>query len=241
MKLKPKVLLCCAFFLALAGCGGGPRPLSGNQLAVVAVPDLPPPPAYQNDKGTGYTLGPLDTLDIDVFGVDELSRQQIQIDAEGRIAFPLAGTVTVTGMTIDDLARELERRLRGRYVRDPKVTVNLRKAVSQAVTVEGAVKEPGLYPAFQGMTLMRAIASAKGETEFAKLKEVVIFRQVGNQSMAALYSLDAIRRGNYADPKVYPNDVVVVGDSPGRRMFSTLLQSAPALLTTPLVALIQKN
>jgi polysaccharide export outer membrane protein len=184
--VKIKLLFCCVFFLVLESCGGGPRPLSGEHLAVVAVPELPPPPAYQNDTGKGYVLGPLDTVDIDVFGVEELSREQIQIDSSGRIAFPLAGTVTVTGMTIDDLARELEGRLRGTYIRDPKVTVNLRKAVSQAVTVEGAVKEPGVYPAYRGMTLMRAIASANGESEYAKLKEVVVFRQVGDQSMAAL-------------------------------------------------------
>jgi polysaccharide export outer membrane protein len=239
--VKLKILFCCAFFLGLGACGGGPRPLSGERLAVVAVPELPPPPAYRGDVGTGYALGPLDTVDIDVFGVEDLSRKEIQIDANGRIAFPLAGTVTVTGMTIDDLARALEDRLRGRYIRDPKVTVNLRKAVSQAVTVEGGVKEPGVYPAYRGMTLMRAIASANGETEFAKLNEVVIFRQVGSQSMAALYSLEAIRAGNYADPEIYPNDVVVVGDSPGRRMFTTLLQSAPALLASPIVALIQNN
>ncbi|WP_196782026.1 hypothetical protein, partial [Salmonella enterica] len=75
------------------------------------------------------------------------------------------------------------------------------------------------------MTLMRAVATAKGTTEFAKLDDVVIFRTVNGQKMAALYNLKAIRQGAYDDPEVFANDVVVVGDSPARRLFKDILTS----------------
>jgi polysaccharide export outer membrane protein len=52
--------------------------------------------------------------------------------------------------------------------------------------------------------------------------------------MAALYNLGAIRRGIYPDPKIYANDIVVVGDSKAKRMFQQFTQMFP-LLTTPLV------
>ena len=67
-----------------------------------------------------------------------------------------------------------------------------------------------------------------------------MFRTVNGQNMAALYNLDAIRRGYYEDPEIFANDVVVVGNNPARRIFRDVLTAAP-LLTTPIIALLQNN
>ena len=100
------------------------------------------------------------------------------------------------------------------------------------------MREPGLYPVIGRMTLIRAVATAKGTDEFAKLDDVVVFRTVNGQQYAALYNLKSIRRGGYPDPEVFANDVVVVGDSAARRFFKNALQVAP-LLTTPIILLLQ--
>jgi polysaccharide export outer membrane protein len=105
------------------------------------------------------------------------------------------------------------------------------------VTVDGQVNEPGLYPVVGRMTLMRAVATAKGVSEFAKMDDVVVFRTVNGQKMAALYNLKAIRRGNYDDPEIYANDIVVVSESSARRLFKDALQVLPAI-ATPLVVLL---
>jgi polysaccharide export outer membrane protein len=76
-------------------------------------------------------------------------------------------------------------------------------------------------------------------TEFARLQDVVIFRTVGEQQMAALYNLSAVRRGAYPDPEIFAGDVIVVGDSPARRLFRDVLQASP-LFVTPIVALLQR-
>jgi polysaccharide export outer membrane protein len=141
----------------------------------------------------------------------------------------LAGTIPAGGKTPAEVAAMISERLRGRYVRDPQVTVNLKETVSQVVTVDGDVREPGLYPVVGNMTLMRAIATAKGTTEFADSGNVVVFRTVNGQKMVALYNLTAIRRGNYDDPAIYPNDVITIGESQARRFFHDFLQLAPAL------------
>ena len=57
--------------------------------------------------------------------------------------------------------------------------------------------------------------------------------------MAALYNLGAIERGNYPDPAIYPDDMVVVGDSPSRRLFDNILRGA-SILASPLVVLVQQ-
>jgi polysaccharide export outer membrane protein len=88
------------------------------------------------------------------------------------------------------------------------------------------------------MTLMRAIATAKGLDEFANQSDVVVFRTVEGQKLAALYNLKAIRRGAYEDPEIFANDVVVVGDSSARRLFRDIIQASP-LLTTPLIVALQ--
>jgi polysaccharide export outer membrane protein len=166
---------------------------------------------------------------IDVFGVPDLSQKEIQADTSGNISFPLVGTVPAGGKTPAEVAALIADGLRGKYIRDPQVTVNLKETVSQVVTVSGDVKEPGLYPVVGHMTLMRAIATAKGVGDTADTGNVVVFRTVNGQKMAALYNLTAIQRGNYDDPEIYPNDVVVLGDSQARRLFRDFLQLAPAL------------
>lgn len=234
--------------LALTSCAGpgqlGPAKRLGSATSDVQIAnsnELPAPTrADLIEQNRPYLIGPFDKLVIDVFGIEELSKKEVQTDAGGRISFPLAGIVEAAGKTPGELETIIEERLRGRYVRAPQVTVNLKDTVSQVITVDGQVKEPGLYPVIGRMTLMRAVATAKGVGEFAKLEDVVVFRTVGGQKMAALFNLKAIRRGYYDDPEVYANDVVVVGDSQARRIFKDTLQIVP-LLTTPLILLLQKR
>lgn len=242
-KLEPLVVARTFFVfllsMTLAACAGGPPLRSSESLTVTSATALPPPQGVASVGDPSiYRIGPFDRLSVSVLSVPELT-QNVQVDASGRIALPLIGSLEASGKTPDELTEEIGSRLRGRYVRDPQVAVNVAETVSHVVTVEGEVREPGLYPVLGNMTLLRSIASAKGTSEFARLDDVVIFRTVGDQHFAALYNLRAIRRGAYPDPTVYANDVVVVGDSPARRLFRDILTAAP-LLTTPLIALIQR-
>lgn len=234
-----KILVSIIMAAGIAGCAGTPPPQPSAQLTV--IPDsqgLPAP--NRGDLAAAdrpALIGPLDTINVDIFNVPELSRE-MQVDASGRISMPLIGAVDARNKTAEELATAIENALQGRYVRNPQVTVNIKSSVSQVVTVDGEVKEPGLYPVTNQMTLMRVIASAKGLSEFAKQEQVVILRTVDNQRMAGLYDISAIRRGAYADPSVYANDVVIIGDSPQRRLFRDIVSLAP-LLAAPLVAIVR--
>lgn len=230
------VLLACC----VAGCGAR-LPLQSNARLTVIQDSTALPAPDRNDLTAAdrpSLIGPLDTIQVDVFNVPDLSRE-VQVDASGRISIPLAGTIDARGKTSEELARLIEAALRGRYVRNPEVTVNIKSSVSQVVTIDGQVVEPGLYPVTNQMTLMRAIASAKGLSEFARQDDVVILRTVGANKMAGLYNIAAIRRGVYDDPLIYANDVVVVGDSPQRRLFRDFVSLSP-LLAAPLIAILQR-
>ncbi len=223
----------------LAACSG-PAVVGGDPSIHVVSSGVMPPPQASDLTMTDrpYLVGPFDKLKIDVFGIEDLSDKEVQVDASGRLAFPLAGTIEVAGKTPEEVAGMLRQRLIVGHVRDPQVTVNLTDTVSQVMTVEGEVREPGLYPVIGRMTLVRAIARAKGTTEFSRLDDVVVFRTVEGKQLAALYNLRSIRRGLYSDPDIYANDVIVVGDSKARRLFRDLVQLSP-LLSTPLIIAFQ--
>ncbi|WP_374525844.1 polysaccharide biosynthesis/export family protein [Sphingopyxis sp.] len=227
----------------LAGCAGKAPPVaSAPNAPTTLLAELPVPESSDVIRSTRLAfIGPFSELRVEVFGVPELQRD-ILTDGEGNFAFPLIGTVAAAGKTPDKIAEEVQARLAGRYIRDPHVTVNFLStdnplaAQSRVVTVDGQVNKAGAYPVVGRVTLMRAVALAGGLNEFAKLDDVIVFRDVGAKNYVGIYNLGAIRRGNYADPEIFPNDIVIVGDSPARRRFKDILQVVPALLS-PLILL----
>jgi polysaccharide biosynthesis/export protein len=276
--------LSLAGVLALSACaeerrlGEDPH----RPLVVTKKTELPPPTGADLVAATtAYRIGPLDKLSIAVFDVPDLSGE-FQTDAAGRLSLPLIGEIDASSETPSELAATIAAKLRERFMRDPQVTVNVKETTSQAFTVDGQVAQPGSYPMqgnmslvravatakgagefarledvvvfrtvdgqvaqpgsypMQGnMSLVRAVATAKGAGEFARLEDVVVFRTVDGQRMAALYNLDAIRKGLYPDPKIYANDLIIVGDSKARRMFQQILTVAP-LLSTPVILVLEK-
>ena len=221
----------CVATLLLSACGG-PQLIGRPGMKVVKGDDLAMP--SRDDlilAQRSYLIGPFDRVAIDVYNVPELSRT-VQVDASGKIQLPLAGEIVASGNTPAELAATVADRLRGRYVRDPQVTVNT-ETVNQTVTVDGQVKKPGLYPVTGRMTLVRAIATAEGPTEFAKDDFVAVFRRVKGQDLAAVYNLQSIRQGIYADPEIYPNDVVLVGESRSKRVFKDAVQLGTDAIAVP--------
>lgn len=220
------------------GSAGKAPPPSERAITISQGVSLPEPQLADFTVGERpYHIGPFDKLMVDVFGLPEFTRE-IQADAGGKIAFPLIGTLDATGKTPSELSAMIEQGLRRAHVRNPEVTVNIKEVASKFVTVDGEVQQPGVYPVTGKMSLIKAVATARGVSENAKLDDVVVFRTVGGKKMAALYNLKSIRKGYYEDPELFANDVVIVGDSPARRIFRDALQIVPTL-TYVLVALLK--
>lgn len=237
-KMKSWFVLAGAAGLMVSGCAS-PKFEGRPELTVTSQAALPPPDgAALIAQERPYLIGPFDELQIDVFGSAELSRS-VQVDANGQIDMPFVDALDAAGKTVGEVAVLVEERLKGRYVREPQVNVRLTQT-SKRITVDGDVKEPGLYPVAGRMTLMRAVATAKGLGEYARPTHVVVFRRVGNKEMAALHDLRAIRLGAYPDPELYANDVVVVGTSQARRIFRDVL-SASGLIMAPVIALLNRR
>lgn len=228
--------LACACTHSIAGSG-----LGGPTVTRVDTSELPGPQG-QTGREQVYVarLGPLDKLVIDVMDLPDMADRHVSVDGGGYISLPIAGAVEVGGLTLQEAGDRISQQLRAGFVRDPRVSINVEESRSNYVTVDGEVQQAGNYPVLPGLTLMRAVAGARGTTEFAKLREVVIHRTVNGRQMIALYDLAAIRSGAYSDPVLYPNDVVVVGNSPGRRLLQQVVAVAPLFLS-PLVTVLNNN
>ena len=100
--------------------------------------------------------------------------------------------------------------------------------VKTSYAVEGDVREPGVFEALPGATLLSALAQAKSPTNTASLSQVMVFRTVGGQRMGARFSLSQIRGGSAPDPQILAGDTIVVGHSSSKGAWREFLLAAPA-------------
>lgn len=198
--------------------------------ATRAQPPAPLSPAYPTSALLDYRIGPLDKLNITVFQVKDLTIEKLQVDASGQILLPLIGAVMAQGKTTSELSTEIAARLASHYLQNPQVSVVVEEAVSEKVSVEGAVVESGVFPLKGRTSLLEAVAMAKGAAKDANLRKVSIIRTVDGQPRAATFDLEAIRRGRAGNPEIFGNDVVVVGSSGGKRFWHGVIEALPVLI-----------
>jgi polysaccharide export outer membrane protein len=209
--------------LLVAGCAGTRGgPIAYNQE--LAEPDAPQVLTLAED----YRISPLDTLRVNVFQVPDLSGE-FEVDLTGHIALPLLGNVKAVDMTTAQLDQMLTQRLGAKYLQSPDVAVGVKSSARRALTIDGNVRNPGLFPVNGPMTLVQAVALAKGTDENANLRRVAIFRQIEGKRQAAAFDLVSIRRGEMEDPKVFAGDIIVVDGNNVRTIQREILTALPIL------------
>lgn len=231
MRNWTRVLWVVWLAVLLVGCaGGGTRPGSGGAMAGV---DLPPPDttaasgAYEG--ATDYRIGAMDLLQISVFGVQDLDKE-VRVNSNGQISLPLVGGVMAGGRTIPELEAELAKKYADGFLQNPQVSVFVKEYSSQRITLEGAVKKPGIYPITGKTSLLQAIALAEGvDDKVADLGGIVVMRQVGGKRQAAVYDLRQVRKGLVEDPQIYGDDIVVVEQSGSKSALRRFIETVPAI------------
>jgi polysaccharide biosynthesis/export protein len=208
--------------MLVTGCAASRGGQIPYDVADFGTPDAPKVAKVDD----AYKLAPLDTVTVSVYQVAELSRDY-QIDQSGRITMPLIGRVDAVGVGTTELGALIAKRLDEKYLRNPNVIVSLKESASQVVTVDGSVRNPGIYPATAPLTLVQVVALARGTDEFANPRRVAIFRTISGKRMAAAFDLTSIRRGEMKDPAIFPGDTVVVDGSGVKKAQRDILQSLP--------------
>lgn len=223
--LKPRMPLTAgaiaAGLLLLGACAdtrGGTIPYDRP----LSAPDEPRIVALESN----YKIAPMDQLGIKVFKSEDLTGDY-EVDLAGRISLPFIGEVEAANLTTAQLDERLTQKLGEKYLENPDVAVSIKRSTARVVTVDGAVRESGSFPVSGPMTLIQAVALAKGTTEEANARRVAVFRTIQGQRQAAAFDLTAIRRGQAPDPQIYPGDIIVVDGSGIKAMQKQILQSLP--------------
>jgi polysaccharide export outer membrane protein len=190
-------------FLALLGC-------SGNDYPAVSEDQRNLQPDYD------YVIGPGDTMEIFVWGNEELTTTGI-VRPDGKFTTRLVEDLPASGKTSTELAREIEKAY-AEYVRQPVVSVIVNGFVGvpgQQVRVVGEATIPSTVPFRQHMTLLDLMISVGGMTEFASGNNSVLIRTENGQKNS--YSLrldDLIKDGDIsANMALLPGDIVIISES----------------------------
>lgn len=124
--------------------------------------------------GSDYVLGPGDQLVIEYWG-SASQRLQVNVDREGRVVLPEAGSILVAGRTLGD-AQQLIKNALSRQFKNIAVDVSLGRLRSVRVYVVGDVKNPGAYDITALSTALSALLAAGGPTDTGSLRLVKHFR-----------------------------------------------------------------
>lgn len=196
--------------MTLTGCGG--QQTGGPQLPAATFV------AQQEGPGEEYVIGPLDQLTIFVWRNPELGAQ-VQVRPDGRISTPLITDMPAVGKTPTMLAQDIRLQL-SRYINDPIVSVivnNFSGTYSQQVRVIGATERPASIPFRANMTLLDAMISVGGLSEYAagnRARLIRYDRGTGRQQEFAIRINDLIRRGDTsANVRLQPGDVIIIPES----------------------------
>ena len=215
--------LLMAAAVSIAGCAdtrGGSIPYD----RVLAAPDE----AKFETLETNYKIAPMDKLAIKVFKMDDLSGDY-DVDLSGNISLPLVGQLQAANLTTEQLDNQLTQKLGSKYLEHPDVSVAIKASTAHVVTVDGAVRDGGRFPVAGPISLIQAVAMAKGTSDDANARRVAVFRTIGGQRQAAAFDLTSIRRGQSPDPQIYPGDIVVVDGSSLKAAQKQILSSIPLL------------
>jgi polysaccharide biosynthesis/export protein len=121
-------------------------------------------PSVLVDPSEDYRIGPRDVIEIQVADAPELSITP-QVTANGSFLMPYLGRIVAQGRTPEELAMFIADRLRGRYLKDPRITVVVKQYNSRSFFIQGAVRSPGVYQIESRASLYKLINLAGGLME----------------------------------------------------------------------------
>lgn len=150
---------------------------------------------------SNYQLDAGDEIRILVYDEPDLTVELI-INDDGNINFPLIGLISVTNKTTPQVQALIHDKLKGDYLLNPSVQVDI--ITYRSFYIHGEVKKPGGYPYQPGLTIDQAIALAGGLTERASVSKIYIKESKNSDNKADKVNL------TYA---VSPGDIITIEQS----------------------------
>src|SRR2546426_459321 len=168
---------------------GTVRLLAVVLLVIVAGASVRPTAAQE------YTIGPGDVLKVTVWGHDDLSKEY-PVTLDGRVPFPLIGSVPAVGLTTTEFAKRLRDLLEKDYLVNPQVIVAVKEYLSRKVHVIGDAEKPGLFYLTGPTTLLEVLSKAGGLSKSAGKDVLVVRATPGTGSSILRFDLRKIQAGD---------------------------------------------
>ena len=158
----------------------------------------------------GYVIGEEDVLSISVWKEPEITRV-VPVRPDGKISLPLVNDVQAAGLTPMQLAMVITEKLR-KFITEPQVTVIVTAINSRRVYLVGEVARAGAFPMLPNMTVLQALSSAGGFTQFANLKGIYVLRFENGKQVKMPFNYKEVLKGNRPEQNVIlkPGDTIVV-------------------------------
>ncbi len=163
-----------------------------------------------------YLIGPGDTLNIFVWGNQEVSGA-VKVRPDGLITTPLVEDLVASGKTPTRLARDMEKQL-AKYIKSPVVTVTVADFVgrpSEQIRIVGEAAKPMAIPYREQITLLDVMISVGGLTEYAAGNSATIVRVANGKRRQYRVRLDdLIKDGDItANVNMRPGDILIIPES----------------------------
>jgi polysaccharide biosynthesis/export protein len=204
MSVSASVVLALMLFLSGRQTTQGQKPSDGT-------PAVKPAPAAQVTGGEEeYKIGPQDVLRIDVWKEPEITRT-VPVRPDGKISLPLLNDVQAAGLTAGQLSAFITEGLK-KFINSPQVTVSVSEINSRRVYVTGEVAHAGAFPLLPNMTVLQALSSSGGFTQFAKVKGIYVLRTEDGKQVKHPFNYKEVLAGRSQEQNItlQPGDVIVV-------------------------------
>lgn len=206
-----------ALLAVAAVLGAGPAALAQPGSESPGEAAQPATPLPEN-----YTIGKSDVLQIQVFGLDELDIKS-RVHLDGTVSLPLLGIVPLEGLTVDEAERKIARLLsEGQLIHDPQVSIFVEEFVSRGVSVQGAVRVPGVYQMMGTQTVLEVLGRAGGIDGQEAGSRIFVIRKQDDGTQETV-EIDAGRLVELGDTtqnvELRPGDIVLVPHEKRHRVY----------------------
>ncbi len=204
------MFLAAALLLPLSGLSAQEKTNAKESKAPArAAAEQPAAPKAATDD-PAYEIGAEDQLNISVWNEPNITRT-VPVRPDGKISLPLINDVQAAGLTPMQLATSITEKLK-KFLSDPQVTVIVSGINSRRYYIVGEMNRAGAFPLLPNMTVLQALSSAGGFTQFAKLKSIYVLRIVDGKSIKYPFNYKDVIKGIHVEQNIIlkPGDTIVV-------------------------------